>query len=68
MTEKQLAPHQQRVVTEREELAEKVGKLHDFTLSLMFGELHADEQQRLHRQLLIMRLYLQVLTERIAAF
>lgn len=68
MSEKELVPHQQRVVAERDELAEKVGKLHDFTLSLMFGELHADEQQRLARQLLIMRLYLQVLGERIAAF
>ena len=68
MPEKELAPHQKRVVAERDELNDKFGKLHDFTISPMFGELEEAERVRLSRQILIMKLYQQVLTERIAAF
>lgn len=61
-------PHQQRVVTERDELADKITKLTAFLVTPTFARLADDEQNRLNIQLDAMRLYCVVLNERIAAF
>ncbi len=63
------APHQQRVVDEKTELDERLGKLHDFIQeNPIFKTLPEDEQKRLQRQDLVMAEYSQILSERIAAF
>lgn len=64
----QLAPHQQRVVTERDELAERLSKLFAFFQSPIFAGLPAAEQTRLRSQARFMDGYLAVLGERIEAF
>ena len=63
-----MQPHQQRVVEEKEQLTEKLDKLETFEGGAIFSSLPPTEQSRLTRQLLIMKLYEQVLSERIAAF
>jgi hypothetical protein len=67
-----MQPHQERVVTERADLAEKVKKLDQFIRGGNFGgifpSLAADEKARLRRQAKLMEQYLEVLDERIAAF
>ncbi len=63
-----MAPHQQRVVTEKTELEEKLFKLDAFRKTEFFAKLAPEEQGRLNRQHSIMEQYSQVLTERIAAF
>lgn len=65
-----MAPHQERVVTEKAELDEKRMKLDAFIDwdNAVFRGLPADEQARLGRQLAIMDQYSRVLGERIAAF
>jgi len=63
-----MQPHQQRVITEKAELSEKVDKLEKFISGSVYSSLPAAEQMRLSRQLLIMQLYEQVLSERIGAF
>jgi hypothetical protein len=63
-----MQPHQQRVVDEKAELSDKLGKLESFTGGPIFSGLPPAEQARLARQLLIMQLYEQVLSERISAF
>ena len=68
MTMTQLAPHQQRVVTERDELAERLSKLFAFFSSPVFAALPAAEQTRLRSQARFMDGYLLVLNERIEAF
>jgi len=68
---KELAPHQQRVVVERDELSAKIHKLSDFiaaTAQSIFATLPRDEQFRLRIQLKLMILYRDILDERIAAF
>ena len=63
------APHQQRVVNEKTELDDKLGKLHDFIQeNPIFKTLPEDEQKRLQRQDLVMAEYSQILSERIEAF
>lgn len=65
----ELKPHQQRVVTEKAELDEKVGKLDAFVLSEEFADLVGfDEMCRLINQLHTMKQYSAILGERIAAF
>ena len=64
----QLKPHQERVVTEQKELAEKLEKLTAFTFTDTFAALPTPEQERLNRQHGIMTQYVNVLGERIAAF
>ncbi len=66
MTE--LQPHQQRVVDEKIELDGKLIKLSSFFGSAIFVALTKEEQARLYRQNTYMRLYSDVLSERIAAF
>jgi hypothetical protein len=63
-----LQAHQERVVAEKSELTEKLDRLESFVDGSVYASLSAAEQTRLSRQLLIMKLYEQVLSERIAAF
>ncbi len=63
-----LAPHQQRVVTERAELVERLAKLHDFMQAPVFSALDNAERVRLRNQAHHMTGYADVLAERIAAF
>lgn len=63
-----MQPHQERVVQEKAELSEKVDKLETFIGGSIYASLPPAEQSRLTRQHLIMQLYEQVLSERIAAF
>lgn len=65
---KELPPHQNRVMVEAAELADKVEKLTAFTVTPMFDRLDPDEQGRLRTQLVAMRTYGNILGERIAAF
>lgn len=63
-----LQPYQERVVAEKNRLQERLDKLVYFGGTNIYDLLPQGEQARLHRQLLIMQLYLQVLEERIAAW
>lgn len=64
-----MQPHQQRVVDEKDELAEKLTKLNDFIGgNNIYDSLPADERNRLARQAFVMKDYLDILNERIAAF
>lgn len=63
-----LAPHQQRVVEERNELVDKICKLRAFILGELFPNLDKNEQGRLTCQLAIMAAYQEVLQARIAHF
>lgn len=63
-----MEPHQQRVVDEKAELSDKLDKLETFVGGAVYASLPAPEQTRLSRQILIMQLYEQVLSERISAF
>lgn len=67
---KTLAPHQQRVVQEKEELDEKLSKLSAFIDSPNFTVTVKDENEiaRLVCQEEIMKDYSEILAERIAAF
>lgn len=65
----ELPPHQQRVVAEKAELDEKIGKLFGFIISEKFeASVPQDEQHRLNLQYNIMMAYSKVLELRIAAF
>jgi len=64
----QMQPHQQRVIDEKAELSERLDKLEAFHNTAVYAGLPAAEQSRLTRQLYIMKLYEQVLSERISAF
>ena len=63
-----MQPYQQRVVTEREELSEKIVKLTKFFDTEMYQALPGPEQDRMFRQLKHMNAYSDVLAERIVAF
>ncbi len=63
-----MQPHQERVVTEKKELDEKIEKLDAFLHGAIYRTLAQGEQERLTRQLCHMTLYSKVLGERIAAF
>lgn len=63
-----MKPHQERVVTEKNELDEKRGKLTAFIGGETYRTLDQVEQSRLNRQLEAMTLYSNILGERIAAF
>lgn len=64
----ELQPHQQRVVTEKEELSEKLTKLLTFFQTPIFAGLSEAEKSRLRNQARFMDGYAAVLEERIAAF
>jgi hypothetical protein len=61
-------PHQQRVLIERAELEEKLGKLRSFFNSSTYAGLNPKEQDRLTAQEEIMDRYRAILVERIEAF
>ena len=63
-----MAPHQIRVVNERDDLATKVERLRAFLGSDTYSKLDHAERGRLDRQLGAMMIYLDILDERIAAF
>lgn len=64
-----MQPHQQRVVTEKEELDTKAKALSDFIgNSPIFGTLDSAEQERLKEQNDVMWQYSEILGARIAAF
>lgn len=64
-----LAPHQQRVVDEKNELDKKVTALNAFLgTSAIFTTLDAAEQERLREQNDVMWRYSEILGARIAAF
>lgn len=64
-----LAPHQRRVVTERDELQAKLTALTAFIdLNGTFQSLPAQEQALLQKQEVLMRQYVSVLNQRIAGF
>lgn len=63
-----LAPHQIRVVDEKNELVEKRNALTKFLATEMFNSLDEAEQARLKKQAHIMEQYSEVLVERIEAF
>jgi hypothetical protein len=63
-----MEPYQQRVVDEKEALSDKLDKLETFLGGANINLVLPEEQTRLSRQCLIMQLYEQVLSERIAAF
>jgi len=63
-----MAPHQERVVTEKAELDEKLEKLRAFFSNPLFEGLDEAEKVMLQRQQKIMSDYSEVLMERIAAF
>lgn len=67
--ETKMQPHQQRVVDEKSELDDKLGKLGVFIESSpIFAVLPDDERERLVRQKSCMGEYSEILGERIAAF
>lgn len=68
MTHPGLAPHQHRVVVEKEELDDRLDKLNAFFSTSIFGAQPMTEQARLRRQAVAMRIYSEVLDERIQAF
>ena len=63
-----MQPHQERVVTEKKELDEKIDKLKVFLLGETFSTLPEDEQMRLIDQKNVMQQYSEILRARIAAF
>ena len=60
--------YQQRIITEKAELDEKLAKLDAFGRTDRFASLSDDEQGRLNRQHSLMEEYSAVLGERIANF
>lgn len=63
-----MQPHQERVVVEKRELDEKLGKLTQFINSDVYKAVDAAEQQRLFRQQTLMIELSAVLGARIEAF
>jgi hypothetical protein len=63
-----MAPHQQRVIDEHQELTDKLDKLNSFFSNPVFQGLDAAEQDRMRRQASAMQEYADVLVERINAF
>jgi hypothetical protein len=66
--EKTMAPHQERVVTEKRELDEKLVKLEAFFDTPTFRGLDLAEQGRLRLQFQVMEMYSTILGQRITAF
>lgn len=63
-----MLPHQERVITEQKDLANKLDRLKEFAASEAFNALPAEEQDRLLRQAAIMDQYVTVLGDLISAF
>jgi len=68
-TKKEYAPHQQRVVDEKNELQDKFSKLGSFILdNPIFKSLETEEQIDLKSQYDVMGKYLDILQRRISRF
>lgn len=65
---KQMMEYQERVITEKKELDEKLGKLTSFITTGVFAALDVEEQARLFVQRSVMQMYSEVLADRIEAF
>lgn len=63
-----MAPHQQRVVDEKNELDNKLEKLVEFLDTQLFLGLPIEEKFRLRRQSVVMDEYSNILAARIGAF
>jgi hypothetical protein len=63
-----MLPHEERVVTEKNELDDKIEKLSKFIKGPTFENLENFQKQCLNKQLNIMQSYSDVLTERISHF
>lgn len=63
-----LQPHQQRVIEEKEQLEERLAKLHGFIDGDLYSTLDEAERSRLRQQRYYMSGYLQALRERVDAF
>lgn len=63
-----ILPFQQRVFDEQTELKDKINKLESFFITPIFEGLSIQERHRLKRQLTYMKLYHDVLEERIEEF
>ena len=63
-----MAPYQDRVIQEKKELDERLGKLDLFCQGVEYAGLPLEEQDRLTRQLLVMEDYSTILGARIKAF
>lgn len=63
-----MAPHQQRVVEEKHDLDDKLGKLITFLDGDLFKTLDKHEQSRLRHQRAVMEDYSSILCQRIDAF
>ena len=63
-----MAPHEERVIVEKQELDEKVKKLAAFTETDLFAGLKKDDQNLLIAQLGAMELYSHCLSARIERF
>lgn len=68
MKKEQLQPHEQRVVDERNELIEKITKLHAFFTTDVFTHLQDEDQNLLEEQVQLMMNYSDVLLKRINRF
>lgn len=66
--EKELQPHQQRVMDEKNELSSKIDKLEDFLGTPNFSILNKTDQVLLLAQRDIMSAYLNILYSRISIF
>lgn len=66
-----MQPHEERVVTERKELNEKLEKLHLFCFSTgdtVFRKLSPEDRDLLEDQYTVMKQYCDILDKRIAHF
>lgn len=63
-----MKPFQERVVTERNELDERIKRLIEFVDGSQFFQLPADERSRMRAQLATMKVYSRILGERIENF
>ena len=66
--QKQFAPHQKRVINERNELKEKADRLSQFWGTEIYNGLSVNEKNLLHMQLRVMDQYIAILEMRIATF
>jgi hypothetical protein len=60
--------YQERVITEKTELDQRIEKLQAFSGSDKYADVPSEERERLFRQLHVMEQYSGILGERIAAF
>lgn len=67
MVTRLLEPHEQRLITERSDLADRLQKLNSFLESPMAASICCEEHARLLRQQRYMTKYLAVLDERVVA-